>query len=113
MPSENIAGLDPGSKVSLDIMRLWQERYEAERGDCWLECEGYIHPSPEDDDDEGGWDYPYLDIYTDAGPVACDGETATILSVDEAAQVIELRNEDTEDEFLLSFDDAALCARPI
>lgn len=108
---EELSSLPSGDTVSLDLMRLWEGKYDREVSDnLLLSHEGRISISPNEDEEEfDPYEYPYIDIYTDRGPVACDGETCSVIAVDSEAETVELKSYDYGESFVLSFDDAAYC----
>lgn len=118
MTNEELAALMPGEKITLDLTNLWGEEYEREGEGIDSETRiilddsfGQLVVSYNDGADP---DEPYLDIYTENGPVACDGETCEVIFVDEDAEIIELKSEDCDFDatFTLSFVDAIHCVNP-
>ena len=111
MLKEDLAELSAGTEISLDLNNLWQYKFDSQCEDCHLVHEGYLEISPNEDeeDEHQGWEYPYIDLYTDAGPVACDGETCEIVEVDPDAERITLMSRDYHASFEMDFEDAQYC----
>lgn len=114
---EELAELQSGDHINLDLYSLWQDKYGGTRNAQDLDYEGHLEMSvsdlEDDGDEEEAWEDPYIDLYTDNGPVACDGEESEVVDVDPDAETITLKSYDSYDgaPFTLSFDDASHCVR--
>ena len=106
MLKEELAELSVGTEISLDLYCLWQDKFDRNHENCPLRYEGYLKISPSDYE---GWDNPYIDLYTSAGRVACDGETCEVIEVDPNAERITMQSEDWPAAFEMDFEDAQYC----
>lgn len=113
MSFEDLGDIRVGDEICLDLRELWEDKFDCSQDEqLGLAFEGYLQPSS-GEDDECPWEDPYLDIMTDEGLVACDGEVCVVLDVDADAERIALQSSDYDKPFELDFDDAKHCVRLI